>query len=45
MPDYMLLLHERPENFENLSPEEMQGIRLRRLIGIQLRRIPIWKDG
>ena len=26
MPDYMLLLHERPENFENLSPEEMQGI-------------------
>ena len=27
------------------SAEEMQGIRLRRLIGIQLRRIPIWKEG
>ncbi len=26
MPDYMLLLHERPEAFESLSPQEMQGI-------------------
>ena len=27
------------------SAEEVQGIELRRLIGIQPRRIPIWKDG
>ena len=27
------------------SVEEVQGIELRRLIGVQPRRIPIWKDG
>jgi len=26
MPDYMLLLHERPELFENVSADEMQRI-------------------
>ena len=26
MPDYMLLLHERPELFEHVSPDEMQRV-------------------
>jgi hypothetical protein len=31
-------------SFENLPAAERQGIRIRRLVEIKLRRVPVWQD-